>query len=285
MLAMTRAASWAGGLCLAACSAAPLSAGAVGAPTADSVVDPGLMRIDESKYLGTPLDGGMRLIDSTGREFPLSEMFGKPLILLLSYYDCDGTCPTMNRNLAKVLDEIERFRLGDDYRVLTVSFDRQDTPRSASAFLEKSKAVPETMHSGWRHAVLKNFGDGAAPLASAVGFRYFWSHADKTFLHPNVLVFLTPDGRVARYIYGTRMEKKNLELALIDADWGRISNSAAIFDMFTGACYSYNYAEGRYQPNYSLIAGVGSLLFGLGLIGLGIAIYRNRVKREMAVHE
>ena len=92
---------------------------------------------------------------------------------------------------------------------------------------------------------------------------------------------LTPDGRVARYIYGTRMDPQTLQLALIDADWGRISESGqAIFDMVTGACFSYNYSEGRYQPNYALLAGVGSLLLGLSLMGLGFWAYRRKPARR-----
>lgn len=96
--------------------------------------------------------------------------------------------------------------------------------------------------------------DGAEPdaqqrFAGTIGFRYFWSRIDKTFLHPNVLVFLTPEGRVARYIYGTQLDARTIELALIDADWGRISGSAsAVFDMITGACFSYNYSEVAISP-------------------------------------
>ena len=52
------------------------------------------------------------------------------------------------------------------------------------------------------------------------------------------------------------------------------------FDMITGACYSYNYSEGRYQPNYALFAGVGSLLLGLSLMGLGVFAYRRKLARR-----
>jgi protein SCO1 len=242
----------------------------------DSVLDPSLMRIDEPKYLGKPLDGETLLVDAEGRELRLRDWLGKPMILLLSYYGCDGTCPTMNANLARVLRDVRRFRLGDDYRVLTVSFDPQDTSQTASAFLAKTGAVPAEMRSGWRHTVLRAPAEQARAFAGSIGFRFFWSQEDKVFLHPNVLAFLTPEGRVARYIYGTRLDAATVELALIDADWGRISNSSALFDMMTGACFSYNYAEGRYQPNYSLLTGAASLLLGIGLMGFGIWFYRRR---------
>jgi protein SCO1 len=244
----------------------------------DSVIDPSLMRIDEPKYLGKPLARDTTFTDESGQSFAMKDVLGKPVILLLSYYGCDGSCPTMNANLDRVLSDVRRFKLNEDYRVLTVSFDAADTPQSATAFLRKTQALAGAKSQPWRHAVLRGSPDQVRAFAASMGFRFFWSQEDKVFLHPNVLVFLTPEGRVARYIYGTRLDADTVEKALIDADWGRISNSTAIFDMLTGACYSYNYTEGRYQPNYSLLAGVGSLLGGIGSMGLGAWLYRRKLR-------
>lgn len=247
------------------------AAQAVSQPTQDSVVDPGIMQIDEPTYLGARLPGDTAFIDSQGQPFMLKDMLGKPVILLLSYFGCDGTCPTMNVELAKTLAKVQRFRLGADYRVLTVSFDPRDSAKTAAAFLSQLDAIPPAMRSGWRHAVLPDHR--AEGFAGSVGFRFFWSDAAKAFMHPNVLVFLTPEGRVARYIYGTRMDADTIEKAIIDADWDRIANSNAVFDMLTGACFSYNYTEGRYQPNYALLAGIGSLLSGISLMALGSWVF------------
>ena len=258
----------------------PGSVRAVSEPTRNSAPDASVMQVDEPRFLGSRLQRETWLTDTEGRHFRVAEMMGKPLILLLSYYGCDGTCPTMNAELAKVLERVERFKLGKDYRVLTVSFDKRDTLATAKQFLASAAGVPEAMRDGWRHAVLQA-GD-VQGFAGEVGFRFFWSDAAKAFLHPNVLVFLTPEGRVARYIYGTRMDVRTIELAITDADWERISNSTAVFDMVTGACFSYNYAEGRYQWNYSLLAGVGSLLLGLVSMGSGAWIYRRRMARRLS---
>ena len=264
--------------------AAP-AAWSVTAPTQNSSPDGSVMQIDEPRFLGNRLISDTVLTDTEGRDFRVADLLGKPVILLLSYYGCDGTCPTMNSELARVLEQVKRFELGKDYRVLTVSFDKRDTPATGQDFLTKTagmnSAVPgmtEKMKSGWRHAVVKS-GE-VEKFAGEVGFRFFWSDAAGAFLHPNVLVFLTPEGRVARYIYGTRMDARTVELAITDADWERISNSTAVFDMLTGACFSYNYAEGRYQWNYSLLAGVGSLLLGLSLMALGAWAYSRRMARN-----
>jgi protein SCO1/2 len=182
----------------------------------------------------------------------------------------------MNRLLYNELPKVERFRIGSDYRVLTVSFDKADTPEAAAEFAHRV-GIPAELRAGWRHAVVKNRQTDVDALAGSVGFRYFWSNADKTFLHPNVLVFLTPEGRVARYLYGTRLDARAIQLALIDADWGRIAEGASVIDMLTGVCFSYNYAEGKYQPNYPLLIGVGSLLFGIFLLAFGAFVFRRKL--------
>jgi protein SCO1/2 len=207
-------------------------------------------------------------------------MFGRPLILLLSYYGCDGTCPTMNMELAKVLAKVERLpsghRLPGPDGVLRPAGFEQHRGRLPAPRREASRrsGTPAggTQCLPWSRTMW-------LPLSAEVGFRFFWSDAAKAFLHPNVLVFVTPEGRVARYIYGTRMDARAIELALTEADWERIANSTAVFDIVTGACFSYNYEEGRYQLNYSLLAGVGSLVLGLSLMGLGAWGYRRRMGR------
>ena len=161
--------------------------------------------------------------------------------------------------------------------MLTVSFDRRDTPQSAGHFAEMT-GVPAEMRGEWRFAVFEHQADVDAFTAS-VGFRFFWSDAAKAFLHPNVLVFLTPEGRIARYLYGVAPSAKTIEFALIDADWNRIANSAAVIDILTGVCYSYNFADGSYRFNYPLLVGAGSLLLGISLIALGAIAHRRKIRR------
>ncbi len=246
----------------------------------ESVIDPAVMQIDEPSYLGSPLARDYKLIDTEGKEFTLGELLGKPLLLLFSYYSCDGTCPILNTALRDVLGEIDKFEIGKDYRVLTISFDKFDTEHSMQQF-DAGLSIPPAIRKGWHHAILKNAEADLENFTDSVGYKFFWSSADKVFLHPNVLIFLTPEGRVARYLYGTAMEKKEVELALIDADWSRIANSSNVIDMLTGVCYSYNFAEGRYTLNYSLLAGLASLSLGVSLIVISMFIYRKKNVRRI----
>ena len=253
----------------------------------ETTIDPAVMQIDESQYLGARLQPDYRLIDTNNREFTLGDMMGKPLILLFSYYGCDGTCPILNLNLKQVLRQIDRFKLGTDYRVLTVSFDQNDTPETLHTFMAKA-GLPADMQAGWRHALLKQSDLKVKQLTSSVGYKYFWSRADQVFLHPNVLIFITPEGRIARYLYGTAIDKEMLELALIDTDWNRIANSTKVIDILTGVCYSYNFQEGKYTFNYSLFIGLGSLFFGIVLVVFSIVFFhfkKHKMRRLSHVEE
>ena len=261
------------------CSQSALAISPYGSFTGESNIDPGVMQIDEASYLGTPLARDIALLDSRGDSFKLGEILGKPVILLFSYYSCGGSCPIMNGLLKKALKKTDRFKLGKDFRVLTVSFDMHDTTETMQSFVDDIE-LSGTDASGWRHAILQHKETDLETLTSSVGYKFFWSRADEVFLHPNALIFLTPQGRVARYLYGTSISPENIEKALIDADWGRIANSSNVIDILTGVCYSYNFKEGKYTFNLSLIAGLAALIFGLSLIALSALIYRKKVRLQ-----
>ncbi len=268
----------AGVACLAVFwSQAAFAVAPYGSFTGESNIDPGVMQIDEPSYLGAPIPRDLAMVDSNGDSFVLGEMLGKPVILLFSYYGCGGSCPIMNTLLKQALAGIDRFELGKDFSVLTVSFDQHDTTESMQTFVDENELSPLDS-SGWKHAVLQNKKTDLETLTSSVGYKFFWSRADEVFLHPNALIFLTPQGRVARYLYGTSMAPDNIEKALIDADWGRISNSSNVIDILTGVCYSYNFKEGKYTFNLSLVAGLAALIFGLSLIALSTLIYRHKIR-------
>ena len=72
-----------------------------------SDIDPRLMYIDQNSVLGNKIDPGTELIDDQGREFRWEEMLGKPFILVLSYFTCDGSCSIINQDLAKSFEGCE----------------------------------------------------------------------------------------------------------------------------------------------------------------------------------
>jgi protein SCO1/2 len=264
-----------GVLVLAASLLAP-QAGAVTNPYArpvESVVDASIFKIDEKAFLGVKLPRDVRLVDQEGKSFKLGEKFGKPLVVVLSYYQCDGTCSVVNEELKRLLLKKGRSKIGEDFEVLTLSFDKLDTPETMAAFA-KTLDLPETMKAGWTLATFED-KEAIQTFADTVGFKFFWSARDRIFFHPGVYMTLTPEGRVSRYLYALTADAKDIDLALVEALGNQIA-AARVIDFAIGLCYSYNFAEGRYTINLPVLIGAGSFLLGITLFAISALYYRRR---------
>ena len=249
-------------------------------PYSESEVDPSLFRIDEERFLGVKPDAALSFRDEKGQAFTFGEMTGQPLVLVLSYYNCDGTCSVVNKDLSDLLKEVKGQVPGRDYRILTVSFDPHDTAESLAKFRAKFD-VPAPILAAWRFALPgggPGTGDDAKRLADEIGFKFFWSPRDKVFLHPGVFAFLSAEGRVVRYLYSANSRPLDVELALIDAKQNQIK-PGEIFDLALSVCYSYNYKEGKYTLNIPLFIGLGSLLFGILSLLVSILAFKRRARK------
>ena len=157
--------------------------------------------IDEKTGQTVPSD--ITLTDENGASVRLGDLLGRPAILNLVYYSCDRICPQMLSGIARVLPQLS-LTPDKQFRVLTVSFDEMDTPRIArskksnfTAAIEK--AFPE---EAWRF--LTGPEGSIHRLTEAVGFKY--RRDSHGFMHPVVLVILSPQGKIMRYMQVTKYE-------------------------------------------------------------------------------
>ncbi len=257
--------------------------GAYGASTTISNIDPSIMLIDEKRFLGAPLDKSIELVGKDGAEFTLGDLFAskKPTMVVLSYYSCDGACPTLNRLVKDRLAEIERLVPGTDYNILSISFDKNDDEMSLKMFAKELK-FEGVFKENWNLTFLKNKED-IEKLTDSMGFKFYWSYSDRIFLHPSVLVFLSPKGRITRYIYTPELDSNDIELSILEANVGysRGSKITDIKDLYLTACYSYNYQEGKYTVNYPLFIAAASLLCGVCLAVGPIIFYKHKEDKEV----
>ncbi len=243
----------------------------------ESDIDPNVFRIKEAEFMGARFDQNLEIVDENGQTRRLANFAGKPLILVWSYFTCDGSCSSLNHELKQRLQAVKGQVIGRDYRVLTLSFDKEDGLESIKKFREDLDLTPE-WQAGWTVAVLKN-PQRMREVTGSTGFNYFWAPQDKTFYHPNVFIFLSPQGRITRYLYALTNSEKDMELALLEARKGQFKANEVI-DFVVGLCYSYNYKEGRYTYNIPLFVGLGALFVGLSLLTGSVLIFKKKYKKE-----
>ncbi len=235
--------------------------------------NPAVMKIKEDDYLGKTAPD-IKMLDDTGRALTLGSLTSRPLILLLIYYNCPNICPLLGEGLANSLNYIGDLKLGTDYNVLVLSFDRGDTPEKAAEFHRKlQRQVGLQDIDRWVFATAAE--DDIKTLTEAVGYRFFYSSEDNMFVHPSVYIFLSPGRKITRYIFGIKPDPFSIRLAILESVRGVIGK-VPISSLATLACYRYDAESRGYVLNLPfLFASVGVVMAVMTAI-LTIVVYRKR---------
>lgn len=175
----------------------------------------GTMGIDERLGFKIPLDASFR--DETGKTVRLGDLITGPTLILPVYYSCTNVCNYLQVRIASALRSLND-RPGQDFRVISFSFDEQEIPEQAA----KSKKMYLTAMStpfpadSWRF--LTGDRDSIHRLTDAIGFRF--ERRGKDFIHPVASLVVARDGTIIRYLYGVTILPKDLALALVEARSG-----------------------------------------------------------------
>jgi protein SCO1/2 len=244
-------------------TATPASAQYFRRPVSD--LDARVLQIDEKAVLGRAIEPGTVLIDEAGRELKWGDLLGKPVILVLSYFTCDGSCSIINQSLAELLKSVQVVKPGADFRIVTLSFDRRDDAASAEKFRNLvSGQAAELPPSSWLFATFKNEADLKAET-ERIGFKFFWSPQDGIFLHPGAFLFFSPEGKLARVLYQQDISGRDVELGVLDARLGNFRPNE-IINYALSLCYSYSYKDGKYVMSIPVFVGLGALGIGLSTL-------------------
>jgi protein SCO1 len=239
--------------------------------TASQVAPPELkdIGIDQKLNQQVPLD--LQFKDESGNTVKLADYFhsGRPVILNLVYYTCPMLCGEELAGEASALSML-KFTPGDEYEVVSVSFNPDETPQDATntkqTYIARINEHLErkTDGSGW------HFLTGQEPqikqLADAVGFRYHRDPASKQFMHATGIMLVTPTGKIAQYYYGVEFSPKDIRLGLIEASRGNIGN---VVDQVLLYCYHYDPKTGKYGAvitNMMRLAGAATMLILGGFV-------------------
>jgi protein SCO1/2 len=202
-----------------------------------------LQEVDFKQNLNQHVPLDLYFHDEAGNNVQLARYFNqKPIILNFVYFKCRDLCPLLLDGIVRSLRAIS-FEIGNQFDVLTVSFDPHDNPSLAAA--KKADLVAQYSRpgavGGWHFLT----GDEASieKLTQAVGFRYRYDARTGEFGHATGIVVLTPHGRTARYFYGIDFSPRDLRLGLIEAAAEKIGSP---IDQLLLFCYHYDPTTGKY---------------------------------------
>jgi protein SCO1/2 len=228
--------------------------------------------------LGHVVDLDLEFTGEDGNPHGLREYFFKqrPVILDLVYYDCPQLCTLVLNDQAAAMQQID-WTPGNEYEVVTISIDPHEGFDKARAKKEIYLRTFGKPAPGWHF--LTDRGGNAARLAQQVGFHYRYDARTNQFAHPAAIMVLTPQGKMARYLYGLKYKAQDLRFALAEAGEDRVTMAV---EKILLSCYMYDPKAGRYvlfATNF-MKAGAVLVLMVFGWFGWRMV----RVERSRAAH-
>ena len=226
---------------LTASSSAQINSGMMSPPA--NTRPPRLENVGIEQHLDAQLSPDLTFRDDTGKTVKLGDYFGhKPLILNLVYYNCTMLCGEALAGLSSAMRLI-KFDVGNEFDVVTVSFDPRETPDIAAAKkldYVKRYGRPNAA-AGWHF--LTGQPESINALTKAVGFQYQYDAKSNQYAHATAIMVLTPQGRISRYFYGVDFPPKDLRMGLVEASQGKIGNAVDAVLLY---CYHYDPQTGKY---------------------------------------
>jgi len=241
--------------------------------------NPQLGRIDVLEHLGDTLPVDLEFTDEHGATVRLDSFFreGRPVVLILGYYQCPMLCNLVFNGLVEGIRPLSLLP-AEDFQILTVSINPDETPQLAAAkkvnyLKELGKEIDS---SGW--GFLVGEPGQIEKLSEAVGFKYFYDTERAEYAHPAVVFVLTPEGVIARYLYGIEFKSSDLKLSLLEASRGRLGSTV---DRLILYCFHYDPDSKGYvvaAGNVMKLGGLATLL----VLGLFVSLmwYGERQRRH-----
>ncbi len=202
----------------------------------------------------------------------LGELITKPTVLSFVYFDCPGLCSPLLEGVSKVVEKSDLV-LGEDYQVITISFNTSDTPEKART---KKVNFVQQISKEYRDDWIYLTGDQEEidAITHAVGYKYKPQGLD--WAHPSVIVVLSPSGKITRYLYGIDFLPFDFKMAVVEAQKGL---ARPTINKVLEYCFSYDPEGQGYTLQVTRVTGTIILFFALVLFG---TLLFRRKKRKSA---
>jgi protein SCO1/2 len=223
-----------------------------------------------------PLD--LEFINEYDKKTTLKNVIdNKPTILTLNYFDCPGLCSPLLNGVVSVLNKLD-LKPYIDYKVLTISFEKNDTPFKAitkKTNLLKSFKIPFPPQS-WTFLTSAN-QEAIDTITNAVGFKYEKRVKAGVidYIHAGMIIIISPTGKIIRYLNGTTYLPFDLKLAIYEAKEERSGPTIAKTLLY---CFAYDAKSKTYVFQAEKI--VGSFMFAIVFFFFLYLIKTGRRKNE-----
>ena len=223
--------------------------------------------------LGDHVPPGITLVDEHGKSVDVRELLDRPTLIMPVFFSCPAGCHTMQASMAAALPGVN-LEPGRDFRVISVSFDEEDTPaqalrKKADYMAAMNFAFPE---DAW--IFLTGDQDSIKRFMDALGFPFI-RIGKGNFSHPLAVIVTAPEGKVVRYMYGQGFLPFDLNMALNEAALGKTGLSVK---RMLAYCFSYDPEARGYVFNFMRVAGA-FIIFG-ALVFLAILLLGGKKKRR-----
>ncbi|MEI6883113.1 MAG: SCO family protein [Bacteroidota bacterium] len=234
-----------------------------------SVISP---EVGVEEHLDTLIPAGLTFTNEQNQQVKLGDLFTKPTILTLVYFDCPGLCSPLLDGVSEVVEKMG-MELGKDYQIVTISFNYKDTPEKA---IQKKNTFLKKHSKSHANAWFYLTGDSASinAVVNAVGFRSKKQGND--WIHPAVITIVSPKGKITRYLYGVTFLPFDVKMAIIEA--GK-EQSRPTINRLLQFCFSYDPEGRRYTLAVTKISATIIIFLALVLF-ITLLIRSNRKNRN-----
>jgi protein SCO1/2 len=176
-----------------------------------------------------------------------------------------------------VVNDLDSLSLGKDFKIVTVSFNPDESYELAR---EKAATYYGGLENGhfpkgnWHF--LTGDRENIRQFTQSIGFKY--KRDGKEYAHPTVITILTPEGKISRYLYGAQFKPKDLKLALIEASNGEVGSSKLVNKVLL-FCYEFDPVGKKYALKALNVVKAGGVLTLLSLTVLLTYFWRKEKKR------
>jgi protein SCO1 len=198
---------------------------------------------NETKFLGQR-PGDIEVFDSQNNRFKISDFVNDmPVLLSPIYTKCPSSCSIITANLKEAVKK--SGGLGEKYKVLTFSFDYNDTPKDLKTFEKRWKLDDEN----WK--VVASDKENTEKILASIDFEIIKDTVLGDFYHPNVVIVISPGMKISRFVYGAFPNARDINMSVLEAKQEKTSLS--LYEGFLLNCFRFDQNTKKFIPDWAFI--------------------------------